>query len=102
AESKLAAAQYQSTVLKVLGEIESSQINFLSRKRQLASAQRELSALKLAHSHAQSRFTAGTVSEAEPLSAKQNWLAGNLRERTIRRAALRDHITMTKALGGGM
>jgi len=96
-----AAALYRSEIIKVLGEIDSARINYLNRKKQLVSAQHEVSALKRSYSHAQSRFSEGVIANDEPLRAKQKLIIGQIRERSIHRAILNDHIALMKARGGG-
>lgn len=100
AECKLAAAKYQSAVIKVLNEIERAQINFLNRQRQLLSVQKEVASLKQAYDYSQSKFSAGVVSETDPLRAKQNWLMARQKQRALQYALLNDHISFIKATGG--
>lgn len=100
AESAMASVQYRATVLNILGEIDSAEINFQSRRKQLASAVRETAARKRAYEDAMDKRKAGVVSDADPLTAKQQWLAAKLRERSQRMAVVNDHINLIKAQGG--
>ncbi len=101
AQTDEAAAHYRSTLATVVGDIDAAYASLASRQRQLASVQREVSALAEARSNVIANFRAGLVSQVEVLEAERSHLAARRTQVILQEAALRDHVAVVRALGGG-
>lgn len=100
-QSKIAAAEYQKTVVDILEEIETARINFASRRAQLAAAGRETKALASTRNNAREQFDAGLTSQIEYLDTERRWLDAKRSQAALRQAMLNAQINLIKATGGG-
>ena len=83
-------------------EVESSYLNLGNRHNQLQAARREVASLEQARQNTLATFKNGLVSQIELLESERRSLEGKRQELAIRHALLRDHLTLIRALGGGI
>ena len=101
-QSSSAASNYKATVLKVLEEIDTANINLRSRQAQLATVQREVSEIKTTRDYAREQFDAGLTSQIEYLDAERRWLEAKRSAITLQQSTLNSRIDLIKAIGGGI
>ena len=101
AQTNEAAAQYRANLVKVIGEIDAAYANLLNRKRQFASACREVQALAEARRNVTENFGEGIVSQVEVLESERSYLQTARVKVVLEEAVLRDHVALVRALGGG-
>lgn len=95
-----AAAVYQAAALTAFEETEAAYLNFSNRARQREAARREVSALDEARRNTLATFEAGIVSQIELLESERRSLEARRQELAVQHALLRDHLALTRALGG--
>lgn len=100
-QRKIAASEYQKTVLDTLEEIDTARINLVSRRSQLAAAAREAKALESTRDSAREQFDAGLTSQIEYLDTERRWLDAKRSQAALRQAMLNAQISLIKATGGG-
>lgn len=100
AEAVVAAANYRSTALNAVEEIEGGHINFRSHLRQLRSAESEEEARRQAWSDAGSLFASGLISSIEATEFRHSYYAARRVVWRLRLRALNDHLALVRALGG--
>ena len=102
AETNAAVADYRSTLVNVVGEIDAAYINLQSRKTQYASVCREVDALAKARINVIANFKAGLVSQVEVLESERSYWESRRAKVILEEAVLRDHVALVRALGGGL
>ncbi|MBR9758841.1 TolC family protein [Akkermansiaceae bacterium] len=102
AQMSSAAAEYRKTVLRVLEEIDTANINLRSQQAQLSTVQREVSEIKTTRDYAREQFEAGLTSQIEYLDAERRWLEAKRSAITLQQAALNSRIDLVKATGGSI
>ena len=100
AQRQSAAAEYRSTVLKILEEIDTAGINLRSHQAQLATVQREVREIKITRDYAREQFDAGLTSQIEYLDAERRWLEAKRSSITLQQATLNSRVDLIKATGG--
>jgi len=100
-QRKIAAAEYQKTVLNTLEEIDNARINVASHRAQLAAASRETNALARTRNNAREQFDAGLTSQIEYLDTERRWLDAKRSQAALHQAMLNAQINLIKATGGG-
>jgi outer membrane protein TolC len=94
------AANYRSTALSAVEEIEGAYLNFQRRKSQLASAETEMESARTAWLHAQSLTSEGQGSFAQENQAARRYRDATRNTTRLRLHTLNDHLTLIRALGG--
>ncbi|MGJ8698218.1 MAG: TolC family protein [Verrucomicrobiaceae bacterium] len=102
AQSASAAAQYRSTVLRILEEIDTARINLQSHRAQLTTVQREVREIKTTRDYAREQFDAGLTSQIEYLDAERRWLEAKRSAITLQQAVLNSRVNLIKATGGAV
>ncbi len=102
AATREASARYREALFQILEDIEASHLNWANRHRQLATVERELDALELARKNVRATFKAGLVSQIEVLEIERSTLAAARARAVLRQAILNDHLSLLRALGGGV
>lgn len=100
AKAKIAAAEYRTTVLRILAEIDTARINLASHRSQFATAERETQALARSRKNAREQFDAGLTSQIEYLDTERRWLTAKRSQAALRQAMLTAQINLIKATGG--
>lgn len=101
AEAKIAAAEYRQTVLTTLQEIDSARINLISRRSQLATAEKETQSLASSKKGAHEQFTAGLISQIEYLDTERQWLESTRNQTSLHQAMLEAQLNLLVSTGGG-
>ncbi len=100
AEAVAAAADYRSTALNAIEEIEGGYINFRSRVSQLRSAEREAQTRRRAWDDARSRFESGLISSIEATEFRHSYYQARRTSLRLKLRTLNDHLALVRALGG--
>lgn len=95
-----AAAQYRSTALDAIEEVEAGYINFTSRQRQYQSSLRETASRKQAFDDANSKKIAGLASGIEATESRHAYYEARRATLRLRLRLLNDHLKLVRALGG--
>lgn len=94
------AANYRSTALRAVEEIEGAYVNLSQRRKQLASSERERESAKTAWLDAQSKTRTGAGSFVEENSISRNYRNASRNAASLRLQLLDDYLALVRALGG--
>jgi len=100
AEAEMAAADYRSTALTAIEEIEGGYVNFRSRVRQHASAERESASRRVAWTNAESRRKAGLISSIQATELRHAYYEARRNSIRLKIRVLNNHLRLIRALGG--
>lgn len=100
AKAAEAAANYRSTALQAVEEIEGSYLSFERRKSQFSSIERESESARTAWLHAQELTRHGQGSFAQENQAARRYRDTTRNAARLRLQALNDYLTLIRALGG--
>jgi len=100
AEAGMAAADYRSTALKAIEEIEGGYVNFRSRIKQHSSADREAASRHKALTDAEARRKAGLISMIQATEQRHAYYEARRNSIRLKIRVLNDHLRLVRALGG--
>lgn len=101
AQTKVAEAEYQKTVIAAFEEVENALVNLEAHKKQRAELQQQTEHLSIVATQIEAQLKEGVVSQLEVFETQRTLLAAQLALLANHEQILSDTVTLYKALGGG-
>lgn len=101
AETKVAVADYQRTVIAAFEEVENALVNLEAHRQQRVELQQQVDHLSVVAAQVEAQLAEGLISQLEVFETERSLLAAQLALLANHQQILADTVTLYKALGGG-
>jgi len=101
AQTKVAEAEYQRTMIGAFEEVENALVNLEAHKKQRTQLQQQVEHLTMVAAQTDAQLKEGLISQLELFETERSLLAAQLALLANHQQILSDTVTLYKALGGG-